>query len=197
MQKIIIATTNQGKVKEISELIGSEKIELVMLSTIAPGWEIEETGLTFEENSFIKAKAVFERFEIPVIADDSGLCVDCLGGKPGVYSARYAGYGASAAERNIKLLNAVAKFDPPYYARFICSTTFISNDGIKVFEGILEGMITREQAGTNGFGYDPIFIPEGFTTTLASLSAIEKNRVSHRGRALRKLQEYLIELSLI
>ncbi len=195
MQKIIVATTNQGKVKEISELISSVNIELILLSSIAPGWEIEETGLTFEENSRIKAQAVYDKFGIPVIADDSGLCVDCLGGQPGVLSARYAGYGASVAERNKKLLDAVSHFQPPFSARFICATTLITDKEVKVFEGRLEGVITPLADGINGFGYDPIFVPEGYSVTLANLSAQEKNRISHRGKALQKLLEYLRELN--
>ncbi|MCD8492721.1 MAG: RdgB/HAM1 family non-canonical purine NTP pyrophosphatase [Geovibrio sp.] len=157
-------------------------------------FDVEETGSTFEENAAIKADALSALIDGYVIADDSGLCVDALGGNPGIYSARYAGVKASDAENNALLLkNTENTADEDRTARFVCAVA-LSKNGIteKIFRGECEGMLGRAEKGANGFGYDPLLVmPDG--RSLAEYSPEEKNRISHRFRALELLRKYLAE----
>lgn len=192
MQKITIATSNPHKVDEISATLGLHGITCVALGrTDIP--EPEEDGATFEENARIKAVAYARALGETVLADDSGLEVDALGGAPGVHSARYAGIGATREERdranNAKLLAALESVpDALRTARFVCVLSIARADGTIVAEsrGTFEGVIGRAPRGTNGFGYDPLLILEDGRTS-AELSSVEKNARSHRGNALRLL----------
>lgn len=187
MRKIIVATCNEHKIKEIREILAGDGIEYVSLNDEGlSGISITEDGSTFEENAVIKAKTVSEATGLMVLADDSGLEVDYLGGAPGIYSARYMGEDTpfSVKSRNlIERLDGVP--DEKRTARFVCAIAAVMPDGEVVTTlGTIEGRIDYEEKGTNGFGYDPIFyVPECGCTT-AELSEEEKNRISHRGRAL-------------
>lgn len=194
----ILATHNQGKIAELKSLLSGSNWDVRDLSS-APGVTWEETGETFEENSLIKAKAVWEALTAEekvtsyVIADDSGLCVDALGGSPGIFSSRYAGAHATDRDNYEKLLNKVASLPENHRsAHFYCSIVLLSNKGHKTFEGIMKGKISLAASGDHGFGYDPVFVPEGENITLASLPAEFKQAHSHRAQAVRKLSAYLL-----
>lgn len=196
MKKLILATHNRGKVKELQELLGALPVEVFSLHDFPELGEIPETGSTFKENAYIKAQTVFTYTGLPVIADDSGLEVDALGGAPGVYSARYAGERAADEDNNRKLLEALSQVSPSgrgaQFRSVICA---IFGPGQEHYaEGICRGRIGFEARGNNGFGYDPLFLVEpDFERTMAELSLEEKNAVSHRGRALRNLKPLLLE----
>jgi len=190
--KLIIATKNNGKLKEIKESLNDSRTELLSLNDFTQIEDIPETGNTFEENAWIKAKSVYEKTGICTLADDSGLEVDYLNGRPGVYSARYAGEKETDRENRKKLLHeleGVAHHNR--IARFVC--VMILYDGIKknIFKGICEGTIAESERGNNGFGYDSLFIPEGFDQTFAELDIGTKNKISHRGKALMEVKQYL------
>ena len=190
--KIIIATNNEGKVREFKTLLAPYGYEAVSLKDEGIKIEIEEDGETFEENAHIKAKAIYDLTHTPVIADDSGLEVEFLDGAPGVYSARYAGEGASDADRCAKVLSEMEGVaEPLRKSRFVCAVYFILDDETEYcFTGTLEGSIGQEPVGKNGFGYDPIFmLPDG--RSVAELSEKEKNKISHRANALNQLIEVL------
>lgn len=188
---LVLATENRGKLKELRAMLRDLPVDLVAVSDIvkdrAP---VIEDGLTFEDNARIKANAAVAATAMVSIADDSGLEVDALGGRPGVRSARFAGEGTTDAENNAKLLEALAEVeDDQRRARFRCviivSDPFAEGAAREVVaEGRCEGMIAREPRGAGGFGYDPLFVVEGFGRTLAELTDAEKNQVSHRGRAV-------------
>ncbi|WP_276352885.1 XTP/dITP diphosphatase [Cohnella caldifontis] len=197
---LVVATRNRGKTKEFREAFAALGIEVRDLNETAGVPEIEETGTTFAENALIKARTAAEILGFPVLADDSGLCVDALGGAPGVYSARYAGERASDADNNAKLLRELdasgtkaeaAPGGPAAYGtgRFVSVLAlYMPEDGTRFeAEGTVEGWILKEPKGTGGFGYDPLFWLPEFGKSLAELTLEEKNAVSHRGRALRKL----------
>lgn len=190
--KVIIATKNEGKVREFRELLKPYGFEPVSMAQAGVDVEIEEDGETFEENAHIKAKAVRAATGMPVIADDSGLEVEFLGGAPGIYSARYAGENATDEERNEKLLEEMYGVDKPLRsARFVCAIYFIlDNKREYCVTGTLDGYIGDEPVGDGGFGYDPIFMLED-DRSLAELSEKEKNKISHRANAMRKLAEEL------
>ena len=187
--EIIIATGNAGKVREFKRML--EPLGYTVFSQKEKGIsvDVEETGGTFAENALIKARAVWEQAHTAVIADDSGLCVDALDGRPGVYSARYAGEDATDADRNRKLLAELEGVEDRS-AHFTCAIAYISPDGKeRVFEGICPGKIGFEPKGSDGFGYDPLFYWED--KTFGEMYAEEKDAVSHRGRANRMLEAYL------
>ena len=196
IEKAVIASRNSGKIEEIKEVLS--KFGIIAISRDEFGiekFEVEETGSTLEENSFIKAMAISEIAGIPVIADDSGLEVDALNGRPGVYSARYAGDHCSMQDNRDKMLKelkGVPKDERT--ARFISVITMIFDNGDKISaRGECEGMIAEEERGDKGFGYDPIFIPNGYDITFAEMSQEEKNSISHRGKALNRLEELICE----
>lgn len=180
--KIVFATGNPHKLKEIKEIAGDTDIEFVLP---AEGFNPIENGKTFEENSLIKAKEAARVSKMPALADDSGLCVEALNGMPGIHSARYAD---TPQARIDKLLKAVEPYENRK-AEFVCAMTLVDENGKLIHSalGICKGEIARKQAGEGGFGYDPIFIVEGTNKTMAELTDSDKNKISHRGRALRKI----------
>lgn len=191
--KIVAATTNQGKIREFQEILGGIGYEVVSMHDLGIDVEIEETGSTFAENAMIKARAVALLCDLAVIADDSGLCVDALGGAPGIYSARFAGENATDYERNVKLLEMLDG-EENRTARYIASVAYISPKGKEITtEGIIEGEILMEEHGNRGFGYDPLFWCTEIKKCFGEATSEEKNAVSHRGRALMKLCEILAE----
>ena len=191
--KIIAATTNKGKIREFQEILGKLGYEVVSMHDEGIDVEVEETGTTFAENALIKARAVSLLCDFPVIADDSGLCVDALDGAPGIYSARFAGDGATDEDRNIKLLE-VMDAEENRKAQYVASIALIFPDGRElVTEGTVEGEILREEMGTGGFGYDPLFMCTEIGKCFGIATPEEKNAVSHRGRALMKLFDILKE----
>lgn len=192
-KKIIAATKNRGKLKEIAQLLSDLPYDVISMTDAGMTDDIDESGATFEENALIKARAVWKVTGETVIADDSGLEVDHLGGAPGVYSARYAGEGATDADRNHKLLSALAGVPADKRsARFVCAEALIFPDGRElVVRGTCEGYIAEEPAGDNGFGYDPLFYVPEFGLTIAQMDAELKNSISHRGNALRKILDIL------
>ena len=181
--KIIAATKNKNKLREFGEIL--KDFEIISQEEAGVNIDVEETGTTFEENSMIKAKAIFEATGICAIADDSGLCVDALGGEPGIYSARYGGEGLDDKGRTALLLKNMEDVpDEKRSARFVCVITLVGNDGIITARGECEGKIDYSPKGENGFGYDPVFFVEQFGKTMAEISPEEKNAISHRGKAL-------------
>lgn len=191
--KLIIATNNQGKVKEFKEILSPLGFEPVSLKDEGIEIDVNEDGETFEENAHIKAKAVYEICKCPVIADDSGLQVDFLGGAPGIYSARYAGEDATDEERCDKILSELDGVDESMRtARFVCALYCIMDDETEYSVlGTFEGYIGTEKIGENGFGYDPIFMVDG--ESVAEMDADKKNGMSHRANALKKLTAILEE----
>ncbi|CDQ18222.1 XTP/dITP diphosphohydrolase [Halobacillus karajensis] len=193
MKELIVATKNEGKVEEFRSMFSKYNIAVKSLLDIDRSIEIDETGSTFEENATIKAEEMSEYLGLPVVADDSGLEVDALNGKPGVYSARYAGIEKDDDKNTEKLLKNLEKVDDQKRtARFVCAVA-VARPGEKTFveRGTCEGTIARDPQGTNGFGYDPVFIPEGSTRTMAEHSSDEKNAISHRYHAIEKIEEWL------
>ena len=188
--KIVLASQNPGKIKEFKEILSRFGFEVLSLKDIDFHDEIIEDGTTFEENAVIKAKTIYNVVKIPVIADDSGICVKHLGGAPGIYSARYGGVETDL-DRNLLLLKnmeGVTERD----AYFHCSLVLYLADNKYVhFKGIVEGVIDHELKGDNGFGYDVLFIPNGYSQTFGILSEEIKNKISHRARAIKQLVEYL------
>ena len=191
IKKIIFASNNKGKIRELKDILSSLGIEVVSQREAGFDIEADETGTTFAENSAIKAKAIYELAKIPVLADDSGLCVDALDGQPGVYSHRFAGENATDEEKCRYILEKLENVsDEKRTARFICDMCFIDENGREYHaEGKCEGKIGREEKGNNGFGYDPIFVVGN--RTLAGLEEAEKNQISHRAEALKKMKEIL------
>lgn len=191
--KFVLASHNQNKLKEMQEILGALGVELVLQSELGLALEPEENGTTFAENSLIKAKAVMEASGLPAIADDSGLCVDALGGAPGVYSARYGGEGLTDAQR-CQLLLENMRGQMPRTCRFVCAITCCFPEGdIITAEGKCEGSVAFVPMGTGGFGYDPVFFLTKRKKTFAQLTAEEKNEISHRGVALREFAAKLRE----
>ncbi len=186
--KICFATHNQNKLKEIQAAVSN--LTIVGLTEISCTEEIPETGTTLEENSIIKAKYVYDNFSTNCFADDTGLEIESLNGAPGVYSARYAGE-PSNSEANIDLVVSNLSGKENRKARFRTVITLIEDGVQKQFEGIVNGQITQKRSGSDGFGYDPIFIPDGYDITFAEMSLEEKNKISHRGLAVQKLISYL------
>ena len=196
MKNIIIATKNKGKAKDFEALFGPHGYEVLTLHDVADDMDVEETGNTFEENALIKAKALSERLQTMVIADDSGLEIDALDGRPGIYSARYAGEEKSDEANIDKVLEELNDVeDSDRTARFVCAIAVVSpNLEPLTVRGTCEGVIAKERKGTNGFGYDPIFYVPSENKMMAELSSDEKGAISHRGNALKKLSENLAEL---
>ncbi|MGN1113635.1 MAG: RdgB/HAM1 family non-canonical purine NTP pyrophosphatase [Oscillospiraceae bacterium] len=186
--KIILASNNKNKLREIREILEPLGLEVISQSQAGADIEVEENGSTFEENSALKAKAIYEMFKTPVIADDSGLTVDYLNGAPGIYSARYAEPG----KRCLKVLSQLENVpDEKRGASFVCVICYIDENGTEhFFRGECKGKISYEKRGRNGFGYDPIFVYGNENKTFAELSADYKNKVSHRANALQKLSDY-------
>jgi len=188
--KYVLATANPGKINEMQTILSGLGIEVVSRKDLNIDIEIEETGTTFFENASIKAKKICFYSGLPAIADDSGLIVDLLDGRPGVYSSSFGGEGLTSNERCLFLLEEINKVITPdkntqRSARFVCTIVCVFPDGnLLTAAGECRGIITPEPRGSSGFGYDPVFIPDGFNVTMAELTDIEKNKISHRGKAL-------------
>lgn len=195
--EIVFATSNKGKFKEVSNLFDGSEIVLKSLSDFPDIEDVVEDKDTFEGNAQKKAKEIFEQINIPVIADDSGLMVDQLNGEPGVYSARYAGEHCSYADNNKKLLKVLQNFEKPNKAKFVCWAVYYDGKDFVDAYGEVKGEIIDKLTGEGGFGYDPLFLPGGFTKTMAELTAEEKNTISHRGKAFRELKTKLIQKGLL
>lgn len=195
MKRIVFATNNQHKLQEIREILSPE-FEIVSLKEIGCHEDIPETGNTLEENALQKARYVSERYHISCFADDTGLEVDALGGAPGVHSARYAEGTDHDSEANMTKLLRELEGKENRQARFRTVIALIElgedeTENVHLFEGIVEGHISTERQGNEGFGYDPIFVPEGYEKSFAALGETIKNHISHRARAVKKLAEYL------
>lgn len=196
MKNIIIATGNKGKAKEFESLFNPLGYQVLTLADLEGAKEVEETGKTFEENAVLKAESLCQQFHTMVIADDSGLIIDALDGRPGVFSARYAGE-AKDDEANIdKVLEELHDVpEEKRTARFYCALAVaIPNKETVTFSGTVEGRIATERQGEYGFGYDPIFYVPSLQKMMAQLEPQEKNAISHRANALRKLKEHLSQL---
>jgi XTP/dITP diphosphohydrolase len=189
--KIIFASQNKGKVKEIKDIFKKSGFSIFSLYDLGSNIEPEETGETFYDNALIKAKAVYDFYKEPAFADDSGLVIEQLDGRPGVISARYAGENCTYEQNNLKVISELWNLPEPHKAKFVSTALFY--DGINIIEAVgeLYGQIILEQRGTEGFGYDPIFIPDGYDKTIAELSFEEKNKISHRAKSFNKLKEML------
>jgi XTP/dITP diphosphohydrolase len=186
MPRLLIATTNAGKQREYRDLLRELPAEIVFPNDLGISLEVEEDGATFRENAAKKALALAKVSGLIALADDSGLEVDALGGEPGVRSSRYAGPGADDPRRRAFLLEKLRGVPPPRKARFVCVIAIAAPGGeVRYAQGECRGEITLAQRGTNGFGYDPVFQPEGLTQTMAELPPEEKNQISHRARAAR------------
>lgn len=188
-----MASGNAGKLAEIARLLAGLDIEVIAQSALGVG-DVEETGATFADNSVLKARHAMEATGLPAIADDSGLAVDALGGRPGVFSARYGGAGATDDSNIDKLLDELAEVtDDRRSAAFHCVATYVAPDVDKplVAQGIWRGSILRAPQGSGGFGYDPVFLDPASGKSAAELTAAEKNARSHRGQALRALKAQL------
>ncbi|MCU1263850.1 MAG: hypothetical protein JWM21_168 [Acidobacteria bacterium] len=195
--RLLLGTYNAGKAVEISSLLSDLNIEFLTLRDFLQARVVEESGDTYEENAILKARGYARQTGILTLADDSGLEVDALGGAPGVLSARYAGAGASDGERIEQLLKEIRRIPgAARTARFVCVVAVADSAGklMKVERGTCEGTITNIARGSNGFGYDPIFVPHGFDSTFAELPSETKDLISHRARALHAMQPFLARL---
>ena len=197
MHRLVLATRNAHKTREFAQILG-DRYAVCDLTGLPEIPEVEETGKTLEENAVVKARSASEYLPSLVVADDSGLEVDALHGAPGIFSARYAGPQASDKENTEKLLNEIAHAEgnsTRYPARFRCVLAIAEKSHLlQTFEGVAEGTIVCSPRGTAGFGYDPIFVPVGFDRTYAQLTDAEKNKISHRARALEKMRAHLAKV---
>jgi XTP/dITP diphosphohydrolase len=196
VHRLLLATRNSHKTREFAEILGA-RFEVHDLADAVELPVVEETGLTFEANAILKAVEASRNFQGLVVADDSGLEVDALGGAPGIYSARYAGEHASGAANVAKLLGELAVCAPGLRsARFRCSLALAqAGTLLETFDGVVEGTIVDAPRGRGGFGYDPVFQPRGFGQTFGELSSAEKNRISHRAAAIHSLRAALLAKS--
>lgn len=189
---IIIASNNQGKIREFKKMLEPMGYTVLSQSEAGINLEVEETGTTFKENATLKAEAIYKLKNTPVLADDSGIEVEFLNMEPGIYSARYMGLDSDEARRNCILEKMQGVEESKRNARFVCCICYIDENGNKQYaEGYWKGRIAEEARGENGFGYDPIFIPDGENITSAEMLPEEKNLKSHRAIALKKLKEIL------
>jgi len=189
LTKLLLSTNNKDKIKELQEILNDMNISLVSLGDIS-NIDIEETGTTLKENALIKARAAFKETGLPSVADDTGLEVDFLDGAPGVYSARFAGEKATYDDNNKKLLKLLKDVDKEKRsARFRCVAVFVDDNTEFAVEGVCEGLILDKMVGGRGFGYDPVFFVKEVGKTFAEMTREEKNRISHRGRAFRKMAD--------
>ena len=199
LTKIVLATRNLHKAQELARILETlhSDIEVLTVADFPDAPEVEETENTFEGNALLKARALVSHTGLPTIADDSGLCVDALAGAPGVLSARWSGATENIDEENMNLVLQQILHTPDENrgAQFVCAAVLVLPDGTEVVErGVVEGSLLRAPRGAEGFGYDPIFVPTGFSVTTAEMPADEKDAISHRGQALRKLAKTLQSL---
>lgn len=191
--KIIFATQNKGKAAEVKAIFAGSQIEIISLYDLGSKIDVEETGSTFRENAFLKAKTIYEIYKEPVVADDSGLEIEQLDGRPGVYSARYAGEPCTFEDNNLKVISELQDFPEPHRAKFISFAAYYDGKNKLETVGELPGRMIKEQRGTNGFGYDPIFIPDGFDLTISEMDFNTKNKISHRAKSFEKLRDDLTD----
>ena len=201
---VVLATRNAAKLRELARILGAEdvahdrgaQIRLAGLDEFPGAPDVPETGATFEENALLKARAIADYTGLPAVADDSGLCVDALNGMPGVLSARWAG-GHGDDKANLELVLAQVADVPGARlgARFVCAAALVTDSGEWVVTGQVEGRLIRAPRGSGGFGYDPIFLPDGFGQTTAEMTAEAKDAISHRGRAFRALTPFISRLA--
>jgi XTP/dITP diphosphohydrolase len=189
MEKLVFATNNDHKLTELRQILPPE-FELLSLNDIGCTDDIPETGTTLEDNSTQKSFYIWNKYGINCFADDTGLEIEAIGNEPGIYSARYAGDDRSATANMLKVLEKMAG-ETNRKARFRCVISLVIDGKEKQFEGIVEGKLLTERQGKAGFGYDPIFVPNGYNHSFAEMPADDKNRISHRGRAVMKLVDYL------
>ncbi len=190
MKKLVFATNNAHKLEEIRAILG-DKVEILSLNDINCHADIPETADTLQGNAALKAQYIYENYGLDCFADDTGLEVEALNGAPGIYSARYAGGEGHDSEANMKKLLAEMQDKDNRKARFRTVICLIEGGEEHFFEGIVNGSIIRERKGGAGFGYDPVFMPDGYSETFAEMGNDEKNKISHRARAVQKLCEYL------
>jgi len=197
VRRILIATFNSNKVKEINQIAHDLGVnfEFLYLKDFPDVEEVVEDGKTFEDNAIKKARGYYEQTGISTLAEDSGLIVTVLGGAPGVYSSRFAGGAKDDYQNNLKLLETL-KDKENRNAQFICCAALVlGQEDTEIFKGILSGQIAREMKGNSGFGYDPVFIPDGYNKTLAELGEKVKNKISHRKQAITSALDFLNKLS--
>ena len=194
MQRVVLGTKNKDKRNELRSLLRGTRIEVLSLADFPPCGDVKESGRTFEQNAGKKARAYSLHTGLLTLADDSGLVVPVLGGRPGVYSARFAGEGCAYADNNGKLLRLLKKVRAPgRSATFVCvMALYDKGRKVAVARGECSGRIARAPGGRHGFGYDPVFIPRGFKKTFAEISPAAKNKISHRGRALRAAKKAIL-----
>lgn len=194
--QLLLATRNQKKKQELQQILNNLDVQIITLDEVPALPEVIEDGQSFAQNAVKKAVETAVASSLPTLADDSGLTVDALNGQPGIYSARFAGENADDLQNNQKLLKLLADVETKKRtARFVCVIALSDASGrVKTVEGSCEGKIAFEPSGTGGFGYDPLFIPDGFTCTFAELSPEQKNLISHRGKALEKARPLILEL---
>lgn len=191
MKKLVFATNNAHKLEEIRAILG-DKVEILSLNDIDCHADIPETADTLQGNAALKAQYIYENYGLDCFADDTGLEVEALNGAPGIYSARYAGGEGHDSEANMKKLLSEMQDKDNRKARFRTVICLIESGKEHFFEGIVNGSIIRERKGGAGFGYDPVFMPDGYSETFAEMGNDEKNKISHRARAVQKLCEYLL-----
>jgi len=194
MKQILLATTNKSKLNDVKEILKDVEVEILSFLDFDDSPEVEETGTTFLENAELKVRAAFEKYGIPSIGDDSGLESFQLNSEPGIYSARYAGLEADDEKNNLKLLEKLSQYPEPHLGRFVCAAVYFDGKELRSAVGEVRGNIINNPRGKNGFGYDPLFVPDGYEKTMAELSHEEKNKISHRLKAFRELKKYLINL---
>ena len=191
-EKIVIGTSNSHKLSEIVQILQGIPLKILSLQDFPNIPPIDETGLTFQENALLKANTVFQHTSLTTLADDSGLEVDALQGAPGIYSARFAGKERDYAANNRKLLELLNDTpDERRGAQFRCVVAIVGRDMEQIVEGLVRGRIIRETRGSGGFGYDPLFIPDGYTQTFAEMDEVQKNSISHRALAFQKARYFL------
>jgi XTP/dITP diphosphohydrolase len=195
MKRLVVATRNKGKIVEISALLSGFVEQIRSAADFVDFPETVEDGATFEENALKKARDAVHFSDLPALADDSGLVVDALDGRPGVYSARYAGVGAGDAANNARLVEEIADIPAEKrQAAFVCVLAYVTPEGEeRLFSGRVTGKIITAARGDGGFGYDPFFLVDGLERSMAELTLTEKNSLSHRAQAFRKFREYLSE----
>jgi XTP/dITP diphosphohydrolase len=192
MKQILLATTNKGKLKDVKEILKDLDIEIICFLDFEDYPDVEETGKSFLENAELKAKAAFKKFGIASIGDDSGLESFQLNGEPGIYSARYAGNNSDDEKNNFKLISKLSDYPEPHKGRFVCAAVYYDGEKYESAIGEIRGSIIKSPRGKNGFGYDPLFIPDGYDKTMAELPHEEKNKISHRLNAFKELKKFLI-----
>jgi XTP/dITP diphosphohydrolase len=192
MKQILLATTNKGKLKDVKEILKDLDIEIICFLDFEDYPDVEETGKSFLENAELKAKSAFKKYGIASIGDDSGLESFQLNGEPGIYSARYAGENSSDEKNNFKLISKLSDYPEPHKGRFVCAAVYYDGEKYESAIGEIRGSIIKSPRGKNGFGYDPLFIPDGYDKTMAELPHEEKNKISHRLNAFKELKKFLI-----